>query len=79
MIGKDKKRHLLKTVSWRIIASIITFLIALLITGEIKLALGIGALEVILKMIAYYYHERFWYNHIRIGRKPSISKKGLND
>ena len=69
MIGNDKKRHLLKTVSWRIIASLITFLVALLITGELHLAMGIGAIEVVLKMAAYYGHERFWFKKIRFRKE----------
>lgn len=69
MIGNDKKRHLLKTISWRIIASIITFLIAWLITGNVNVAIGIGAIEVILKMVAYYGHERFWFKRIRFRKE----------
>jgi len=71
MIGNDKKRHILKTISWRIIASLITFLVALLITGKLDLALGIGAIEVVLKMVVYYGHERFWFNKIRFRKEIS--------
>lgn len=65
MIGNDKKRHLLKTITWRIIATIITFLIALTLTGNFHIAVGIGFIEVFVKMAAYYGHERFWFKKIR--------------
>lgn len=69
MIGNDKKRHLFKTFSWRVIATFITFLIAWILTGNIDVAMGIGAIEVVLKMVAYYYHERFWFTKIRFKKK----------
>jgi len=57
------KRHLLKTITWRIIATLTTILIVLAFTGNIELSLGAGAVEVILKMILYYLHERAWYKY----------------
>lgn len=81
MVGNDKKRHLLKTFSWRVIATLITFLIAWTLTGNIDIAMGIGAIEVVLKMIAYYGHERFWFKKIRfqkeITRPPNLHPKLL--
>ena len=61
----DKKRHLCKTITWRILATIITFGLVWLIGGDINIALHIGLLEVIIKMLAYYGHERFWFKYIR--------------
>lgn len=55
------KRHLAKTVTWRIIATIDTILLSWLVTGEIALGLAIGGLEVLTKMVLYYLHERTWY------------------
>lgn len=76
MIGNDKKRHLFKTVTWRILATLITFLVALVISGDFTIALNIGLVEVVLKMAAYYAHERFWFNRIRfkktINRPPNL-------
>lgn len=74
MIGNDKKRHLYKTLTWRITATVITMLVAWLITGNIRAALNIGLIEVFLKMAAYYYHERFWYNRIRFPKIINIPK-----
>jgi len=60
-IKESKKRHLLKTVTWRIIGTIDTILIGWLISGNPFIGLTIGALEIATKMILYYFHERVWY------------------
>ena len=56
-----KRRHIVKTLTWRVIASGTTFLIAWMITGEIKTGLSIGLVGIIVKMVLYYFHERLWY------------------
>lgn len=57
----NSKRHLFKTVTWRVIASSDTILIAWLLTENFSFGLKIGLLEIITKMILYYFHEIFWY------------------
>lgn len=59
--GESKKRHLAKTVSWRIVGTVDTMAIAWIITGNPLTGLKIGMIEVITKMILYYLHERAWY------------------
>ena len=56
----DAKVSLLKTISWRIIGTIVTIIIAYFFTGKIDVALGIGSFEAIAKMVFYYLHERAW-------------------
>ena len=74
LIGKlEMESHLrtvVKALSWRVIATVITFLIALLVTGEMEIALGIGGADTLLKLFAYYIHERSWHK-IKFGRKDS--------
>jgi uncharacterized membrane protein len=58
-------RSLLKGISWRIIATTDTVLVALMITClfgncSIENALKIGAVEFLLKLFVYYVHERIW-------------------
>ena len=58
-------RSILKGISWRVIATTDTVLVALLITclfGKCSLenALKIGAVEFLLKLLVYYVHERVW-------------------
>ena len=54
------RRSAVKTVSWRITATAATVAIIYAITGDATLSLGIGSLEVVLKMALYYVHERAW-------------------
>ena len=56
----SRKRSLLKTISWRAVATITTFLVAWFVTGDIKVGLAIGGIEAVLKMVLYYLHERAW-------------------
>ncbi len=49
-----------KAISWRLIGTIDTMVISYLLTGNIKVAVGIGSIEVISKMLLYYIHERLW-------------------
>lgn len=57
----DHARHLAKTVTWRIIGTIDTMVLAWIITGDSMMGLKIGGVEVFTKMILYYLHERVWY------------------
>lgn len=60
-IPESRKRHLLKTISWRLIGTLDTVVISWVISGNPMTGLKIGGLEMITKMILYYYHERAWY------------------
>ena len=60
-VGKEKfSRSFVKSISWRIVGTVDTILISYLITGEIRFALSIGAIELITKMGLYIIHERIW-------------------
>jgi uncharacterized membrane protein len=61
------KRHILKTISWRIIGTIDTMILSWFITGSWKWGLAIGGTEVVTKMVLYYLHERAWYKWIKFG------------
>ena len=61
--GAAKKRHIAKTITWRIIASTDTLLISWFLTGSWKIGTGIASIEVITKIILYYLHERAWYSY----------------
>ena len=60
-------RSIVKAVSWRVLGTIDTMIIAWFITGEIAMALSIGSIEVVTKMILYFFHERIW-NVIKWGK-----------
>ena len=63
----QRKRHIAKALSWRVVGTIDTFLLAWLITGSVELGALVGGTEVITKTILYYVHERVWYNYIHYG------------
>ena len=53
-------RSLAKAVSWRLTGSVDTFVLSLLITGSIRVAGSISAVEVVTKILLFYFHERAW-------------------
>lgn len=61
MKDKSHKRHIAKTITWRIVGTLDTILLAWLISGNAVTGLKIGFAEVITKMILYYFHERLWF------------------
>jgi len=61
------KRHILKTISWRIIGTLDTMILSWIITGSWRWGLAIGGTEVLTKMVLYYLHERVWYKYSDFG------------
>lgn len=57
----QKKRHVVKAISWRVVASLTTGIIAWIATGKMDLGLTIGVFDVFIKLALYYFHERLWY------------------
>jgi uncharacterized membrane protein len=49
-----------KAVCWRALATFSTVAIVYAFTGEAALSLGVGAVEVVVKLVLYYAHERMW-------------------
>ena len=77
------KRHIGKTISYRIISTFAGFLIMWCITGSIKIGAAFGVAEMIFKPVIYYFHERIWYRWIKFGliedKKPKSKKVQLNE
>ena len=61
------KRHIAKTISYRIVSTSIGFLTMWGITGSIKWGATFGIAELVWKPIQYYIHERIWYKFIKYG------------
>jgi sulfate adenylyltransferase large subunit len=53
-------RSLAKAVSWRATGSLDTFIVALVVTGSAKLAGSVAVIEILTKILIYYFHERIW-------------------
>ncbi|MGB1307424.1 MAG: DUF2061 domain-containing protein [Oceanihabitans sp.] len=74
---KDKsyKRHIAKTITWRIVGTLDTILLSWLISGNPVIGLKIGFIEVLSKMVLYYLHERFWFkSNIKNAQKRHLIK-----
>jgi uncharacterized membrane protein len=65
----ERKRHIAKTISYRLLSTIIGFLLMWLISGSIKVGAAFGVAELVYKPIQYYIHERIWYKFIKYGLK----------
>jgi len=68
-IGVDKKRHIAKTISYRVVSTLIGFIIMWAISGSIRVGAAFGVAEIVYKPIQYYIHERIWYRYIKYGLK----------
>jgi uncharacterized membrane protein len=65
----ESKRHLAKTISYRLVSSGVGFLIVWLSTGSVKVGATFTIAELIYKPIQYYIYERIWYKYIKFGLK----------
>ena len=62
------KRTIIKTITWRIIATLTTVTVIYLWTGDLSVALGSGLVANAFKTVFYYTHERIW-NRSNFGRQ----------
>lgn len=63
------KRHIVKTISYRVISTGIGFLAMWFATDSIKIGATFSIIELVWKPIQYYIHERIWYKWIKFGLK----------
>ena len=68
----QKKRHIAKPISYRIVSTVIGFGIMWAVTGSVKIGAAFGIAELVYKPIQYYLHERIWYKWINFGLKDYI-------
>ena len=67
---RQRIRHIIKTISWRLVGAIDTILLVFIVyyclfnttEGAAELALSIFSIELITKIILYYLHERIWFS-----------------
>lgn len=70
-----KLRHALKSISWRIIGTIDTFLLSYILTGSISFGISISGVDFFSKIVLYYFHERIWFfSKIRNANKRHLLK-----
>lgn len=63
----EVKRHILKTISYRILGTTVTIITVYLFNQDFKVASIIGISELLIKPIMYFLHERVWYLYIKFG------------
>ncbi|MEA1992961.1 MAG: DUF2061 domain-containing protein [Euryarchaeota archaeon] len=69
----NRIRTLMKSITFRISATITTVLLVFSMTNELSLAFQFGLIEFIVKLFLYYSHERAW-NIVRWGKVGAGSK-----
>ena len=62
-------RSILKAVTWRTGGTVVTCLVAWSLTGSLELATRIGILDTLIKVGAFYLHERLW-GRLEFGKGP---------
>jgi uncharacterized membrane protein len=64
---ETRRRSLAKSLSWRVLAALITAAVAFAMTGELEFAAKIGLLDTLVKLFIYFAHERAW-NRVGYGK-----------
>jgi len=70
----ERKRHIAKTISYRVISTLIGFVIMWWVSGDVKVGAAFGIAELVYKPIQYYIHERIWYKWIKFGLRKENDK-----
>lgn len=63
----SKKRHIAKTISYRVISSAIGVVVVWIVSDSIEVGTAFGVAELVYKPLQYYIHERVWYKWIKYG------------
>lgn len=57
---ENRRKSLLKALSWRIMGTLTTFCATLSLTSSVNIATTVGIIEFASKILLYYFHERIW-------------------
>ena len=69
------KRHIGKAISYRFLGTLQTIIISYIFTGNFVISSSIGIVELCVKPLIYFLHERAWYKWIKFGVITEKSKK----
>ncbi|MBO6516389.1 MAG: DUF2061 domain-containing protein [Bacteroidia bacterium] len=67
-MGDRPVRSIVKALTWRVLGTLDTMVVSWIITGSVRAAFTIGAIELVTKMTLYLGHERIW-NRIQWGKQ----------
>jgi len=70
-LNEKPYRSIVKTISWRAVGTLDTIVISYLVTGSFAMAASIGSIELVTKMVLFYFHERAW-NKISFGKEKQM-------
>ena len=74
------KRHVAKTITYRILGTCTTFVVGWITTGDIIIGASIGSADFFIKIVLYYAHERAWYkSKFGITEHPEPPQKQLSE
>ena len=65
---ETKTQSILKAITWRIVATVVTGIVVFLYTGELKKTTVITLVLAVISTLAYYLHERLWTRIINKSR-----------
>lgn len=77
-ITDANKRHIFKTITWRIIGTLDTIILSMWIWGDASHSFQIGGAETLTKSVLYYFHEKIWYR-LTYGIRKYREARGKND
>ena len=69
------KRHIGKAISYRMLGTLQTCIISYIFTGNFLISGSIGLLELCIKPLIYFLHERVWYKYIKFGLDKNGKEK----
>jgi adenylylsulfate kinase len=72
------RRHIAKSISWRILGTVDTVILGFIITGKLSTGLKIGGLELFTKILLYFLHERIWLK-IPFGQPRYVERQRRSD
>lgn len=75
---ETRRRSIVKSLSYRVLGTIVTALIGWLFTGSFKLGLSMGILDSAIKIGVFYGHERCWHK-VKWGRIPYPASLSAGD
>ncbi len=62
-VGPEMTRQIAKTTSYSTMHLVVAVTVAYLLSGDWRIALGIGIVEPLVQTVAYTIHERVWSRH----------------
>ena len=74
---QSRRRSLVKALSWRLVALLITFGVALVIFDDVQVAVSVGVLDSLIKILVYYLHERAWERVPHRRQRVEASPQGV--